>query len=213
MNSVIFFRSCLLGGLLFLTACESTPMRYHALSENDGIRGASSSGDVKVLVEIAPVSLPDRVDRPEIVAGETDGRVRVLEFDRWAGELSNEIGLVLDRTLWTRLGAANVYQAPLSETAAGRKPYFRLNVSLTRFDAVPGSGATVDGTWTLRRLGGERLAACRFTAVQPLAGESAEEIASSLRQAVGVFAGAVATSMEKLQGGGRTPCAGLERGG
>lgn len=213
MKSVIFFRSCLLGSLLFLTACASTPMRYHALSEGDVPHGLTSSGDVKILVEIAPISLPDRVNRPEIVASEADGRVRVLEFDRWVGDLSNEIELVLDRVLWKRLGAANVYQAPMNEATAGQRNYYRLNVSLSRFDVVLGEGATVDGTWTLRRLRGERRAMCRFTTIQPLAGESAGEIASSLRQAIKVFADAVALSMERLQKGDRAPCVGLESGG
>lgn len=212
MKDVIFFRSCLVAGLLFLTACASTPMRYHALSEGDVPRGMTSSGDVKILVEIAPVSLPDRVNRPEIVTSEADGRIRVLEFDRWVGDLSNEIELVLDRVLWKRLGAANVYQSPMNEAAVGPRTYYRLNVSLSRFDVVVGEGATVDGTWTVRRLGGERRAMCRFATIQPLAGDSAEEIASALRQATRVFANAVAVSMERLQKGDRAPCAGLEKG-
>lgn len=208
----IFLGHYVLGTLLFLTACESTPTRYHALAEGEGQGLASPSGDARILIEVAPISLPGRVNRPEIVTSGADGRVRVLEFDQWAGDLANEVKLVLDQTLWKQLGAADVYQAPLPDGAAGKTPYYRLNVSITQFDAVPGKNATIDGTWTVRRLGGEKPAICRFTTVQPLPGESAAEIASALRQGVGVFAKAISLSVERLQKGSKSPCANLEMG-
>lgn len=170
--------------MLFLTACRSTPTRYHALAEGEGQGLASPSGDARILIEVAPISLPGRVNRPEIVTSGADGRVRVLEFDQWAGDLANEV-VVLDQASSTTEGPPMSIKRPCPMGRRGKTPYYRLNVSITQFDAVPGKNATIDGTWTVRRLGGEKPAICRFTTVQPLPGESAAEIASALRQGVG----------------------------
>lgn len=206
IKSVLMF-----GAVLALSSCAaSTPLRYHALAEGGEQSGASSSGDARMLVEISPISLPDRVDRQEIVVNGADGRVEILEFDRWAGSISNELRLILDQTLWSHLSAMDVYQAPLTAETAGDRPYYRLNIRIVRFDAIAGDQAIVEGAWTARRLDSKKLAICRFSAAKPLAGQGgADEIASALRLGSQAFANAVAASIERLQNGERDPCANL----
>ncbi|MGE3976349.1 MAG: ABC-type transport auxiliary lipoprotein family protein [Nitrospira sp.] len=67
----------------------------------DGTEDAPIGND---FVEILPVSLPELLDRPQVVLYDEAGRVRLLEEDRWAATLKSEIRRSIGEKVRHRLG-------------------------------------------------------------------------------------------------------------
>lgn len=184
-----------------LSACGASPAtRYHTLA---GPSGPAAGGGAERLVEVLPVALPGRVDRAALVLSGADGGLTVRDADRWAGPLAEELRAVIDEALWRAARAADVYAAPLPGSAL---PQYRLAARIDRFDAVPGAAATVEASWTLRRLPRGASAACRAAFSAPLAGDSADAAAVALAAASRRLADAMADSLTRLERG-EPPCA------
>ncbi len=159
---------------VLLAACAgSPPIRHHSLA----LPAAAGNGGAERLVEVLPVAVPGRIDRAALVLSDAAGRLEVRDSDRWAAPPSEEIRAVLVDALWRAGRAADIYAAPIPATASAL-PQYRLAARVERFDAVPGDAATVEISWTLRRLPGGPVAACRAAARAPLPGASAEDAAA-----------------------------------
>lgn len=106
--------------------------------------GTAQSGPT---IGIASVEIPDYIDRPQIVTRNANNGVEVAEFDRWAGDLQNDIALVLAETMSARLPEDDVF------VSAGRRAIpadYRVMVNIMRFDAVPGAEVWLKALWTIR---------------------------------------------------------------
>lgn len=119
--------ACLLLGLCACAA--SPPVRYFQLSAMDLDPAADSGG--ALLVAFGPLTLPDYLDRPQIVTRGAGASTRVDELNRWAEPLEDAV---------PRIVAANV-DALLEDTVVlpfttlGVSWSYRLFGSITRFDA------------------------------------------------------------------------------
>lgn len=181
-----------------LAGCgNSPPVRYHALS---GPSAGNGSGGAHLLVELLPIAIPERLNRAEMVLTRENGRLDVRDGDRWAAPLSDEIRQTVADALWRNLRAAEIYQAPVANSAGGL-PQYRLALRLERFEAAPGRAANVDGSWTLRRLPQGQSSTCRVSIAIPLPGQTAEDASAALAEGTGRVAQAVADSMERLERG------------
>jgi uncharacterized lipoprotein YmbA len=195
-----------LGALLLaaaLTGCGTSPApRYHALGI---VTPAQASGGARLLVEILPVAVPERLNREEMVLTGDAGQLDVRDGDHWAAPLPDEIRQILTDTLWRRLWAADVYQAPVKPTTDGL-PQYRLALRVERFEATPGRSAVVEGSWTARKLPLGRLATCRASITVPLPNHTPDAAATALSTGTGQLAGLVADSIGGLDQGGTVVC-------
>ncbi|MBN2751524.1 MAG: membrane integrity-associated transporter subunit PqiC [Rhodospirillaceae bacterium] len=177
-----------------VSACGTSPdVRYHTLSRP---APPADGGGAARLVEVLPVVLPGRADRSALVLETADGRLSVYQAERWAGSLAEEMRAVVDEALWRRARAVDVYAAPLPTLTL---PQYRLAVRVERFDAVPNGLATVEATWTLRRLPHGAVAACRVAFQVPIAGTAADAAAAGLGDASRRLADAIADSLTRLE--------------
>jgi len=195
-------------GLLALTAAilagcgSSPPIHYHALTS---AAPHQASGSARLLVEVLPVALPERLNRGEMVLVSASGQLDVRDADRWAAPLPDEIRQILSDTLWNRLGATDVYQAPVASSATAL-PLYRLALRIERFEAVPGRSAIVEGSWTARRLPQGRSTTCRTSVVVPLPAGTPEGAAAALSDGTGRLAQQVADSIGHLDQDGTPGC-------
>lgn len=102
-------------------------------------------------VSVGPVTLPDLVDRPQLVMRVAANRVEILETHRWAEPLKSEIPRLIAENLSRLLGSGRV-SSYLQH--AGGNPDYRVLVDIQRFESSPGEGVTVDAVWSLRRTTG-----------------------------------------------------------
>src|SRR5512137_3062027 len=80
-----------------LAGCATSPTaRFYTLTPISPQEAKVSSGAAvsPVSISIAPVEIPDYLDRPQIVTRDGLNELRLAEFDRWAGSLSDNIAAV-----------------------------------------------------------------------------------------------------------------------
>lgn len=181
-----------------LTACsQSPPTRYHALLQPPG---PMPGGSAKMLVEILPIAIPERLNREEMVMTGADGVIGVRDQDHWAAPLPDEIRQIVADALWRRSGAADDYRAPVPQSA-GSLARYRLALRIDRFEAGPGRAARVDAEWIARRLPDGPAAVCRASFGQGGGADTPDAAVRSLSEATERLADAVAVSLARLDAG------------
>jgi len=99
------------------------------------------------VVAVGPLTLPDIVDRPQLVVREGEYAVSVLEQERWAAPLKETLPRVLAAQLSVQLPERRFLAA---SSAALGSPDARLSIGITRFDLVPARGARISAHWNYR---------------------------------------------------------------
>ena len=94
---------------------------------------------------LAPVAIPDPVDRAELVLSGPSSELLVDEQHRWAGALRSMIAATLAEDLARSLGDARVS----TEEYSGRG--FRVEVEIREFTSRPSQEARIEATWVVRR--------------------------------------------------------------
>lgn len=133
---------------VWLAGCASSPQsRFYTLSPL-GPQAAkpSSAATKRVAVSIAPVEIPDYLNRPQIVTSNGRNELILAEFDRWAGSLSDNIAAVMAENLSLLLGSDRVQAVPRGRN---EKSDYTLVMRLLRLDCLPGNQVTMKVQWTL----------------------------------------------------------------
>ena len=196
MNPRLRRMSSAVAAVLLIGCSAAPPTRFHTLLDETAAapsRGARPLGWV-----LLPVSVPSRVDQPQLVVSADDGTLAVLERERWIAPLADEIHAALAERLAQAFGPA---------TAAGGRSAWRIRVDVKRFDSAPGRYARLDVVWTLHAgdSGGAAALSCR-SAFEQAVGLGFPALAAGHRQAVGQLAGAVAATLPALAAGQPASC-------
>ncbi len=134
--------------LMFMGCSTSPEPRFYALSA-----GGNQAGDRQekagtgYSVAVGPVTVPEVVDRPELVVRVGVNQVALLEQHRWAEPLRSQIPRVLADNLAHLLGTSQVVTYPQN---AGREAEYQVLVDIQRFESEPGQAVTIDALWTVR---------------------------------------------------------------
>ncbi len=147
---------CTLVAMLVLGGCARSPSpRFYTLTPVTSQGIAESAGDKapRKVVGIAPVEIPDYLDRPEIVSRSSVNRLSLAEFDLWGGSLKADIQRVLTENLsalLSRDGFSVIGWRP------GAMTNYRVTLHLTRFDIVRhGKEVLVVAQWIVADSGGK----------------------------------------------------------
>lgn len=187
--------------IALLAGCgNSPPVRYHALVPAGQ---PVSGGSAALQVEVMPIAIPERMNREELVLSGNGTELTVLDGDRWAAPLEDELRQALDDALWRRLRAADSYRAPSGQP--GSLPQYRLALRIERFEAVPGRQALVDASWTARLLPAGAALVCRLGVAQPVDGVTPGASAAALSVATGRLVEKISDSIASLSGAGTCP--------
>ncbi|MDN6887499.1 PqiC family protein [Variovorax sp. CAN2819] len=181
--------------LVALSGCASKPDNYYTLASPVAAADAAPStlgGSAPVYIELAPVAVPERLARPQMVVRRPDGSVQVdvLEQHRWASSFENELRDALASGIAGRLGALDV-------TKGGRQgslPVWRIAVQLRQFDAVDGARVDASFTWTLRRSDEARTVICQLSLGEPV-GSGMDALAQGAQRVTSAAAAAMARSV------------------
>ena len=99
-------------------------------------------------VAVGPVTLPEVVDRPQLVVRVAANRVDILESQRWAEPLKSEIPRLIAENLGRLLGSDRV-SSYLQH--AGANADYRVLLDFQRFESSAGEAVTIEAVWSLRR--------------------------------------------------------------
>jgi len=143
--------------LAALGACAASSPRtefYTLDAEAPAGRGATSAArdEPAVKVSVWQVSVPEIVDRSELVLRTAPNRVDISDFHRWAEPLRLGIARVLADDLALRLGSG--FMVVVGQPA-GIQPDVRVSFDVQKFEAVRGEGVAVEALWNIRPARGE----------------------------------------------------------
>lgn len=183
---VITQAACSIGG-------PSKPSNFYVLSPVPGAPMARTGTSPPLSVAVGPISLPDVLDRPQIVTRTDDNRVELAEFDRWGGDLGQDIVRVLTQNLMTRLDSDNISASPWT---GSDKPQYQVGVRFFHFEGVLGKRARMAGTWQL--LDGRRgcqFAVRRFDITQTPQGADYSALVQALSVGLGALSQEIAAAV------------------
>jgi uncharacterized lipoprotein YmbA len=175
-------------------ACGSPPENFYVLRDSTPAAAlpAVSSRSFTGAVMVGPVSLPDFVDRPQLVVQSTPDRVTVLEQQRWAEPLKLGIARVVAVQLGKLLGTSTV---STTDDVIGR-PDYRVLLDVRRFDTNPGRTVTLEVLWSVHAPSDRRSG--HSLVVEPIRGSPYDEVVAAYGRALGLMSRQVADAVAAL---------------
>jgi len=132
-------------------------------------------------VSVGPVTLPELVDRPQLVVRVAANRVEILETHRWAEPLKSEIPRLIAENLRRLLGSSRVSSY---HQHAGPDADYRVLVDFQRFESSPGEAVTIEAVWSLRRSAGGTAKAGRTLVREPVDAVGYDPLAAAYGRAL-----------------------------
>ncbi|EIM96157.1 hypothetical protein WQE_35615 [Paraburkholderia hospita] len=130
--------------MITLVGCASSKSEFYTLSAEAPRESVNRGSPVTVV--IGAVTVPELVDRPQIVARAGTNTVNIDEFARWAEPLKSQIPHAVAADLSQLLNTSFVSTLLLSGDPAA---VWRVRMDVQRFDADLGDAATVDVLWSV----------------------------------------------------------------
>jgi uncharacterized protein len=159
----------LVAACLLLASCaDTTPTRFYTLSSVSATAAeASGMAAQDLTVAVGPVTLPEYLNRPQLVTRDGSNRVRLADFDSWIEPVQGLFARTLVENLSALLGTDDVLLLPQRRPV---RPDYQVEVEVTRFDVDTSGNAVLDARWWILDARGETvLRNGRSTIVQPAA--------------------------------------------
>jgi uncharacterized lipoprotein YmbA len=175
-----------------LGGCKSPSASFYTLSPDSSL--ANSGATRPIAVVIGPVTVPEMVDRPQIVTQVGDNQVAVNEFARWAQPLNGDIGRVIAADLAVLL---NSPQISVFDSTHDPLAVWHVRIDVLRFESVPGRDVTVDVLWALRPPGkGRAVTTGRSVAHEAVSGPGFEPLVAAHDRALSSVSRDIASAVQ-----------------
>ena len=163
-----------------LAGCGSSPKsRFYTLSS--GAILERSDTKIQYSVTVGPVTVPDIIDRPQIVTSIATNQVQIAEQARWAAPLKSEIPRVIAGNLMQLLDGAYVSVYPENVS-----PYadYQVRVEVQRFDSTLGDAVTIEALWAVRPAQGGAPKNGRSVVREPTGGDGYDALVAAYSRAL-----------------------------
>jgi uncharacterized protein len=158
--------------LLCLHGCASThPDHFYAL-EPQPVAAASPRQTFTTAVSLK-VTVPSLVDRNELVLRDGSGVV-VLEHERWAAPLTDQVAIVLGQDIEQRRPDLLISTRRLSQAGG---PQIAISVDIVELSASRGEGVSLEARWRIDRGADTQAITGREKFKQPAAGRDYAQLA------------------------------------
>lgn len=165
---------------VMLAACGGTPVKesYYTLSSAPAAGTQQSAGPA---IFVGPVSVPEAVDRNQMVLRTGANEVEISEQYLWAEPLKSAIPRVIGDALSRELGTSRVLT---SRSAAALPVDYRVAIEIQRFDSSLEEGATIDALWTITKADGGTRRSGRTRVTEPVASKDPGALAAAHSRAL-----------------------------
>lgn len=187
---------------LLLAACgSSAPTQFYTLATTVQPPAAAAQAPVakKLFVGVGPVTLADYLDRPQIVVRGNAYKVKLEDFNHWAGPLDTGLPTVLVGDLSALMPQDNVVVVP--------QPFvvpldYQLRINISRFDIDAAGNAVTEAQWQLYDVKSGKIVASKSSVLQEPAGSGtgAEAGVAALSRTLGALAQAMAKEVAAAAG-------------
>jgi len=182
--------------LAVLAGCATTASHEEFFTLTSPADGAAAPSAYSPAVFVGPVSIPEGVDRPQMVLTTGPNRVDIADEYHWAEPLRDAIARAVAQGLSRELGTGRVL---VSSAASGSRVDYRVAIELQRFDSSFSDGAAIDALWTVSSADGKRTRNGRSAQREPDASHDAAGIAAAHARALERMAGDIAQAIRALQ--------------
>ena len=149
----------------------------------------------RINIAISSITLPELVDRPQLVDRGEGSQVEIVEFQRWAEPLKSGIARTLAENISRLTGADMV--AVYTQTAASDADW-RLFVDIQRFDATADT-VSVEAHWTLRGVKNGKSFSGKGRSVKKSAAPGYQGLVSAYSAALATLSNEMAGAIIKAQ--------------
>jgi uncharacterized lipoprotein YmbA len=185
---------------LLLNACGTTkPSRFYTLSS---LPQSESAATVAAQTEygtigVGPVSIPQYLERPQIVTRVSPNRFEFAEFDRWGGTLKDDFTRTLAENLTYLIPAERVARHPWRRTVTVE---YQIPVEVIRFDGALGRDILLNVEWQILSNGGDtQLHSKRSIFKETVAGSNYDDMVAAQSRAVAELAQEIADTLMRLK--------------
>lgn len=194
-------RACAMAAVLVLAGCASAPQeRFYSLSNGLGVPTAPVAR-AAYYIELPAVTVPQQLTRAQMLVTTGEGRMDLLELERWSSLPAAEIGQALSLTITGELGTIDSFRTPVPEKA----PVYRISTNVQRFESAPSKYALIDAVWSVRLVGSTQVLTCRSVA-QETVGAGYDELVAGHRRAVARVGADISKAVRALAAGGAPSC-------
>ncbi|MEO8353937.1 MAG: PqiC family protein [Chthoniobacteraceae bacterium] len=174
--------------LVLLGACSTDAERYYRLSST----GSVPANTNRFALGVGPVTLPDYIDRAELVFQSAPNRFEAPYEHRWAGNLRDGFTQVVGIDLARELGTGNLHTYPWEPGTLLR---YQVPITVRKFHAESGKLAVLEVGWTVNDgRTRETLVRRAETFSEPIQGDGYEPIVAAQSRLVAKLARAIAAS-------------------
>ncbi len=140
--------------LLGCTACivpKSPPSVYYILESKTESQSAQSQLIEGKSIALLPVSIPEYMDRTEIVTHNGNQQLDVHKFDLWGESLPTAVTRLLTTAINQKIPAQKAFTMPLQ---SGLRPDFYLRTNILRLEATLGQDVEIEVQYSLENTSG-----------------------------------------------------------
>ena len=164
-----------------LAGCGSSPkVNFYALSSAAAPERAAA-GAAYGVVAIGPVTVPEMIDRPQIVTRAAANQVTLDEFAQWAEPLKGQIPRIIAANLTQLLDGAYVIAYPQSANVPAD---YKVDINVQRFESSLGDAAAIEVLWLVRPARGGAPKTGRSVAREPTGGKGYDALAAAHSRAL-----------------------------
>lgn len=195
-------RAAMVLAVAMMAACSATklPERFHTLLP--GERATPVAVASPIYVDVLPVKVPEQVDHAQWVVRQPDDSLLMLEQDRWAAPLQDELRSAVVERLGSQWGAVDVRSVAMPAT-----PVWRIRLDVQRFESIPSREARIESTWSVSSTqGGGATLVCTSVLREDVAGAGIAPLAAAHRQAVARLADEIGQRLKAMQSGTGATC-------
>lgn len=196
--------------MLLLSACASAPTHFYTLLppahvqsagvESTAARSTSApDSQAPFAIDVEPVGVPTQVDQAAWLVRTGTGQVALLDNERWAAPLDDELQSAFSDALTRRLDVRDVHG--MAKLFSG--PVYLIRVDVRRFESVPDHYALIRADWSVSKKGAAKPSprlTCSSNVSQPV-GHGYAALAVGHQQAVAAIAAAIAQAVDSLADG------------
>ncbi len=187
--------------ILVAAGCaETAPTRFYTLSKVDAPAAVPArAAESRLAVGVGPVSLPQYLDRPQVVRRAGPNRFELAGFDSWGEPLEDMFARVVAQNVSTLLGTDRVFVIPRR-----RLPEldYQVEVEVLRFDADVGGNAFLVARWEIFDGEGKQLRLEQTTLSEPVAepveGESYEPVIAAMSATLAAFSRQLTQAIQSM---------------
>ncbi len=176
-----------------LSACggKSATSKFYVLSP---LPQAGLSAAEGTTIGVLPVSMPDYLDRPQIVTRVSENEIKLDEFSRWAEPLKDSFTRALVQNLSTLLNTAKVVK---TTGGKGFPMALQVGAEVVQFDGTLGGDVVLIVKWGLFEADGKKLLlGKRSTFKEPTGAGTYEALVAAESKAVAALSREIAEAIK-----------------